>query len=159
MRLRPRLAITLAAALVIFSAAGLYALVDRPRDQLRADPTNPEQIAAGRHFYDLACASCHGKNLEGEKNWQSPLPTGGLPAPPHNEGGHTWHHPDEILFRITKFGGAAEAPPGFKSNMPGFAGSLSDEQIWAILAYIKSRWPASIRSRQADIDRRYRGQR
>ena len=27
-----------------------------------------------------------------------------LPAPPHNETGHTWHHPDEMLFAITKYG-------------------------------------------------------
>ncbi len=137
---------------------GLYVSLERPSTSLRADPTNAEQVAVGQRFYDLTCASCHGKNLEGEKNWQSPLPTGGLPAPPHDESGHTWHHPDEILFRITKFGGAAEAPAGFKSNMPGFEGALSDAQIWAILAYIKSRWPEHIQRRQADINSRYRGQ-
>ncbi len=110
----------------------------------------------GQRFYDLACASCHGKNLEGQPNWQSPLPAGGLPAPPHDESGHTWHHPDEILFRITKLGGAAEAPAGFKSNMPAFSGVLTDEQIWATLAYIKSRWPESIQRRQADASSRYK---
>jgi mono/diheme cytochrome c family protein len=156
LRLRSWPVIAIATAFVAVVAASLYALLDRSRGQLRADPTNPEQVAAGQHFYDLTCATCHGKNLEGEKNWQSPLPTGGLPAPPHDESGHTWHHPDEILFRVTKLGGGAEAPPGFKSNMPAFSGSLSDEQIWAILAYIKSRWPPHIRSRQAEIDRRNR---
>ncbi len=156
MHLRARHVIAIA-AFVAVSGIGLYVFLERPRStSLRADPTNLEQVAAGLRFYDLSCASCHGKNLEGEKNWQSPLPTGGLPAPPHDESGHTWHHPDEILFRITKLGGAAEAPAGFKSNMPEFAGTLSDEQIWAILAYIKSRWPQHIRSRQAEINRRNR---
>ncbi len=123
----------------------------------RADPADPRQVALGNRLYDAACASCHGKDLEGQPEWRSPLPTGGLPAPPHDETGHTWHHPDRILFRITKLGGAAEAPAGFRSNMPAFGGALSDAEIWAILAYIKSRWPEPIRLRQAEIDRRNRG--
>jgi len=36
--------------------------------------------------------------------------------------------------------------------MPAFDGTLSDEQIAAVLAYIKSRWPADIRGRQARIN-------
>ena len=41
------------------------------------------------------------------------------------------------------------SPPGFKSNMPGFEETLSDDQIWAVLAYIKSKWPEQIRRRHA----------
>jgi mono/diheme cytochrome c family protein len=37
--------------------------------------------------------------------------------------------------------------------MPAFGQSLSDRDIAAVLAYIKSRWPAEIRERQARIDR------
>jgi mono/diheme cytochrome c family protein len=122
----------------------------------RADPADPQQVASGKPLYEIHCASCHGKELEGQPNWQSRLATGFLPAPPHDESGHTWHHPDQILFRIIKAGGAAEAPAGFKSNMPAFSGALRDEQIWAILAYIKSRWPSDIQARQAEIDRRSR---
>ena len=32
--------------------------------------------------------------------------------------------------------------------MPGFAATLSDTEIWAVLAYIKSTWPADIRAAQ-----------
>jgi mono/diheme cytochrome c family protein len=35
--------------------------------------------------------------------------------------------------------------------MPAFDGVLSDEQIAAVLAYIKSRWPTDIREWQARI--------
>ncbi len=122
-----------------------------------ADPADVQQVERGRTIYASACAACHGKNLEGEPNWQSRRPTGELPAPPHDESGHTWHHPDTILFRITKLGGQAEAPPRFKSNMPAFGEVLSDAEIWAVLAYVKSRWREPIRSRQAEIDRRNRG--
>ena len=88
-------------------------------------------------------------------NWRQPLPEGGLPAPPHDVTGHTWHHADRQLFEITKFGGQAKAPPGFRSNMPGFGGKLSDADIWAVLSYIKSRWPAGVRERQAAINERF----
>jgi len=37
------------------------------------------------------------------------------------------------------------------SDMPAFAGRLSDAQIRAILGYIKSRWPRDIRAYQAMI--------
>jgi len=123
-----------------------------------ADPTDPRQVERGRAVYADACALCHGKNLEGQPNWRVPRPSGDYPAPPHDRDGHTWHHPDRVLFRITKHGGQAEAPPGFKSGMPGFGNALSDADILAVLAYIKSRWPEDIRTRQAEVSRRSRGQ-
>jgi mono/diheme cytochrome c family protein len=117
-----------------------------------ADANKPEQIAAGKILYAENCASCHGGNLEGQKNWRQPLAEGGLPAPPHDETGHTWHHPNELLFRYTKLGGQAIAPAGFKSNMPGFSETMSDDQIWAVLAYIKSQWPEKIRRRHTQFN-------
>jgi mono/diheme cytochrome c family protein len=138
------------AALLLLGGAAAGVLDDRR-------PVNDaQQVERGAALYARACASCHGRNLEGQPDWRRPLPDGGLPAPPHDESGHTWHHPDEVLFRITKFGGAAEAPPGFKSNMPAFAGVLSDDEIRAVLAYIKRSWPEPIRARQAEISRRSR---
>jgi mono/diheme cytochrome c family protein len=102
-----------------------------------ADATDPALVALGRSVYAEHCARCHGRNLEGEPDWATPKADGTLPAPPHAPSGHTWHHGDELLFRYTKEGGAALAPPGFKSAMPGFAATLSDEQIWAVLAFIQ----------------------
>lgn len=144
-------------AVALAAAAGLHAVWDRGDQQSRADPNDAKQVAVGRQLYDAACASCHGRSLEGQANWQTRLPDGFLPAPPHDESGHTWHHPDRILFRITKLGAAAEAPAGYRTNMPGFSATLSDEEIWAILAYIKSTWPEHIRQRQADISARHKG--
>jgi mono/diheme cytochrome c family protein len=63
-----------------------------------------------------------------------------MPAPPHDESGHTWHHPDDMLFDITKHGIARYAPPGYQSDMPAFGGVLSDDEIRAVLAFIKSHW-------------------
>jgi mono/diheme cytochrome c family protein len=117
-----------------------------------ADLRDPE-AELGEQIYRDHCASCHGVELEGQPGGQRPLPDGGLSAPPHGVAGHTSHHPDRLLFEITKFGGQALAPPGHKSNMPAFGQTLSDEEIWAVLAYIKSRWPEEIRARQAEITR------
>ena len=59
-------------------------------------------IFRGQRLYAYSCASCHGINLEGQPNWQSPDANAVLPAPPHDGTGHTWHHDDELLFEYTK---------------------------------------------------------
>ena len=120
-----------------------------------AYPDDLAQVAMGRVVYQQNCGSCHGVRLEGQPNWRVRKPDGKLPAPPHDENGHTWHHPDEQLFRITELG---VKPPlaleGYESDMPAFGDSLTDEQIWAVLAFIKRTWSPEIRRRQ---DRRSQG--
>jgi mono/diheme cytochrome c family protein len=117
-----------------------------------ADAGDAQLVALGRTIYERHCASCHGAHLEGQKNWRERLPNGRLPAPPHNADGHTWHHPDAQLFEITKRG-AANIAPGYQSDMPSFAAVLSDREIWAVLAFIKSTWPPEIQARQARLNR------
>lgn len=107
-----------------------------------------EVLAQGRQVYVDRCASCHGATLEGQPDWKSPLPSGRLPAPPHDASGHTWHHPDDVLFRIVKEGTAAIVGDGYESDMPGFADVLGDAEIRAVLAYIKSTWPERERRHQ-----------
>lgn len=121
-----------------------------------AEVSEAALAAEGQPIYTEFCASCHGADLEGQPNWRTPLSTGGLPAPPHDENGHTWHHPDQLLFALTKFGGQRSAPAGFQSNMPPFEGRLSDREIRAVLAYIRSRWPVAIQERQRRITERAR---
>jgi mono/diheme cytochrome c family protein len=109
----------------------------------RADPGDAGRVALGERVYAQHCASCHGARLEGQPNWRSRLPNGRLPAPPHDATGHTWHHADALLFAITKQGIVPPyAPTGYESDMPAFGRTLSDDEIWAVLAFIKSRWTA-----------------
>jgi mono/diheme cytochrome c family protein len=61
------------------------------------------------------------------------------------------------LFQLTKFGLAALIGQPIETDMPAFDGKLSDEEIWAALAYIKLRWPQKIQQRQADINKRAEG--
>lgn len=113
-------------------------------------PVTAEQVGIGQEVYQAKCASCHGTALEGQPDWKRRLPNGRMPAPPHDASGHTWHHSDNDLFAITK-GGVESVLPGYESDMPAFGDALSDEEIRAVLAYIKSTWPEKSRKFQAAV--------
>ncbi len=142
----------LIAAVVLLAIAIGTALWVQNNPPSRADPDNSQQVSRGQVIYLQHCAACHGRALEGQPDWRVRLASGRLPAPPHDETGHTWHHPDSVLFGITKHGliPGKYAPPGYRSDMPAFAHTLSDEDIWAVLAYIKSSWPQEIRQIQRE---------
>ncbi|MGD9863032.1 MAG: cytochrome c [Pseudodonghicola sp.] len=109
-------------------------------------------IARGREVYAGHCAACHGAALEGQPNWRERDAEGYLPAPPHDETGHTWHHPDEQLLALTWYGTARLVGGNYASRMPGFGGTLSEQDVLAVLAYIKSTWPARIIGRHNEIN-------
>lgn len=118
----------------------------------RADPKNVQQVALGRAIYGQHCAVCHGVKLEGQPNWRRRLANGRLPAPPHDVTGHTWEHPDETLFQVTKRGVQPFVSPNYQTDMRGFGDVLSDEEIWAVLAFIKSTWPPALLERRRPVD-------
>ena len=151
-----RLKVTLAASLVLaVIGAGMLGV----RSSHNVNNSSTADFALGKRLYGEQCASCHGANLKGQAGWESPDADGLLPAPPHDETGHTWHHSDSLLFDYTKQGGqAVMAAQGidFKSGMPGFGETLDDQQIWAILSFIKSTWPErhrEIQSARSQADR------
>ncbi len=92
-------------------------------------------------------------NLEGRPDWQTPDDNGTLPAPPHDETGHKWHHDNRLLFEYTQLGGAAalaaRGANGFVSGMPGFGDTLTNDNIWDILVYIRSIWLERVPENQA----------
>jgi len=133
-----------------------YARAQTAPPASQADPDNTEHVALGQQIYASFCSGCHGVNLEGQPNWRQRLPMGNFPAPPHDDTGHTWHHPDQWLFEVVKFGGKHHAPARYRSAMPAYQEMLSDAEIWAVLAFIKSRWPAAIRAQQAQQNARNR---
>ena len=87
-------------------------------------------------MYAANCASCHGAELKGQPSWQQPKEDGSFPAPPHDSTGHTWHHPDDLLLDIIENGG----DPAFGATMLGFKGQLSEDEMVAVLDFIKSHW-------------------
>jgi mono/diheme cytochrome c family protein len=121
-----------------------------------------QQVVNGERVYMEHCARCHGRYLEGQMNWQTPLPNGRLPAPPHDDSGHSWHHPDSYLFGVTKYGMVPPyAPEGYQSDMPAFAEVLSDQDIIDALLFIRGRWTENALEHQRrvtnDVDGPYKG--
>ncbi|NIQ93745.1 MAG: cytochrome c, partial [Desulfuromonadales bacterium] len=103
------------------------------------DPGDLELVVLGKETYENYCAACHGVDLQGQPSWRQRKPDGRLPAPPHDDSGHTWHHDDETLFVLTKYGAAKLVGSPVPTDMPTFEGVLSDREIRAVLAFIKSR--------------------
>ena len=151
---RPSRFTKIAAAIAAVGALGLIAsAVFGQRAPAGLLPyEDPAALAAGEALYAGHCAVCHGADLEGAPDWQVRDAAGYLPAPPHDATGHTWHHPDTQLFMITKYGTEALVGGDYRSKMIGFGDMLSDAEILAVLAFIKSTWPERIIRRHDEIN-------
>jgi len=107
-------------------------------------------VAKGEQLYHRHCAGCHGEQLQGQADWNTPSESGMLPAPPHDASGHTWHHADDQLFEFVKYGPAiALQDSAYRSIMPAFEELLDDQEILSILVFIRSTWPEQQRVWQA----------
>lgn len=117
-------------------------------------PDNSRLVMLGEGIYLDNCASCHGENLQGQtSDWMSPTADGKLLAPPHDETGHTWHHSDQLLFDLIKFGIAeATGLKGYDTNMPIYNNELTDHEIIAVMSFIKSKWPKQIQDRHDQLN-------
>ena len=137
-----------ASALVFALLAAQQAGAAPPAGRIDADI--PALVARGKTLYAAHCAACHGPKLEGQPDWKKPGRDGRLPAPPHDESGHTWHHGDAELVRVVKRGPVAgeDRPPGYVGNMPAYQSVLGDTEIVAVLSFIKSTWSADYRAWQ-----------
>jgi mono/diheme cytochrome c family protein len=94
-----------------------------------------EQVARGQPLYAARCAGCHGIKGEGAPRWETPLPSGSYPPQPLDGSGHSWHHPLDHLKETIARGGTH---PG--GTMPGFAGTLTDEEQLAVIAAFQNFW-------------------
>ena len=121
-------------------------------NEIRLIPNDLSLVTLGQNIYSENCASCHGIDLEGQENWQKRDDEGYLPAPPHDETGHTWHHPDEYLFLMTKYGIEKIIGKKYLNNMPAYKDILTDNEIIAVLSFIKSKWPNQIQEIHNNIN-------
>lgn len=146
-----RVFIAVAAGLVL--ALAVHLLTGRPSTAAYIDPTDAALVARGKPIYVQHCAACHGASMEGQPNWRERRPDGRLPAPPHDASGHTWHHPDAVLVDIVRHGlvPGKTAPDGYQSDMPAYDQVLPDADVRAVLAYIKSGWPAQEQEAQREV--------
>lgn len=121
------------------------------REHPPGDPGDAEQVAVGEALYSWNCARCHGEDLGGELGWvrketgmsdeQIDKATERLDdiAPAHDESGKTSRHDDAVLFRIIGEG-PEEVLDRPDSRMSGFNDRLAEDEIWAIIAFLKSHW-------------------
>jgi mono/diheme cytochrome c family protein len=141
---------------VAVAVAAAFFYVENDREKAAGtfiSPSDQQLVARGKVVYANHCAACHGANLEGQPNWRDRLPNGRLPAPPHDDTGHTWHHPDAVLIDIIKHGlvPGKTAPSGYESDMPAYGQLLPDADIVAVLAYIKSSWTSEALELQKQV--------
>jgi len=161
MTVKPLALWTAGASLALLVAgAGYFSLRANDRStaaQHSLRPDDPQVLRVGERIYAQQCAACHGAKGEGQADWRDRGADGLLPAPPHDPSGHTWHHPDEQLFAITKQGLAQLInQPDYRTAMPIYSGVLSDDEIVAVLSWIKAQWPPEIRQRHDEINVQYR---
>jgi len=147
MKIISKWSIAVFAAVVLASSGAWYLTAMNKEPGILFSPDSTSVVAAGLKIYQENCAACHGANLEGQPNWQTPLENGRLPAPPHNADGHTWHHSERFLFDIMKKGVQGFAGVNYETDMPIYDGILTDDEIIAVLSFIKSTWPDIIRKR------------
>jgi protein SCO1 len=117
-----------------------------------ADADDVAKVTAGKLVYQRWCAGCHGRRLQGQPLWQLEDQYAGRRAPAHDQSGHTWAHSDEELFYMARDGRFPSSSPAAPTYMPAYADSLTDQQILAVIAYIKGTWPIGLRVSQAMLN-------
>lgn len=142
-----------AVGVALVGGAALFYRVGYDDGPAFIDPADQALVMQGKAIYAANCAACHGEALQGQPNWRERMSNGRLPAPPHDKTGHTWHHPDALLIDMVKNGLVAgrTAPPGYQSDMPAYGTIMTDEEIIAVLAYIKSSWPSQVLQAQKEV--------
>ncbi len=103
-------------ALVVLAAAG-WATGD------------PARLAKGREVYLQGCVLCHGQDGRGNPEWESAV------RPVEFSDCGTTAEPTEQWETIVKKGGPAR---GLASVMPAFGDAYGDEEIAAVVAYIRT---------------------
>ena len=139
--------------IIIVLLIGSYFLLFQSKhvqEEVNTSNTNLEEVSAklelGKVLYYTHCASCHGNNLQGQPKWKTSLDEDGHNyAPPLNGTGHTWHHSEEQLYNIIRYG-LTFYNQNYKGKMKG-NDQLSDGDVLSILEYIKSVWPESIQKK------------
>lgn len=139
--------------IIIVLLIGSYFLLFQSKhtqEEVNTTNTTLEEVSAklelGKALYYTHCASCHGENLQGQPKWKTSLDEDGHNyAPPLNGTGHTWHHSEEQLYNIIRYG-LKFYNDNYKGKMKG-NDQLNDEDVWSILQYIKSVWPDSIQKK------------
>jgi mono/diheme cytochrome c family protein len=98
----------------------------------KTSPLAAPELEEAKKLFNRECASCHGEDGKGD------TPTGKALMPPAGnlaEGRlHDAIQDDYIFWRISEGGGF----PPFNSGMTPFKASLSEEQRWQLVHYVRT---------------------
>lgn len=130
---------TIITVVVIGVTANLYIWFVPRNSQARLElPSYPvEQVALGQAIYEATCAACHGADGAG-------YAAEDVPAPALNASEHAWHHTDSQIASWIR---------GGIGQMPAVGAELSNEEIDALLAYLKQWWEPEQLARQTENSR------
>jgi len=96
-------------------------------------PANEKTIAVGRELFVAACLPCHGPAGKGDGPAASTLERNGVKIRPGNlSDSQMWQQTDgEIFWKLTEG----------NSPMPSWSQTLSEEQRWSVISYIRTLAP------------------
>lgn len=129
-------------AMVLCIAVLIYIAGHRPTLDSKADQDNRELVDLGRLTYQQTCMACHGDRLKGKPTWHKTVESQDQAGTPLNADGVTWHLSDPRLFGAIKTGERFKDGKTKRIHAEPFDGKLSDDKIWALIAYFKTTWTA-----------------
>jgi mono/diheme cytochrome c family protein len=120
-------------------AAGLVAVAAASA----AAADDAERLARGRELYQQGCQSCHGADGRGNPQWESAV------RPIEFSDCGTTSEPTEIWTTVVRKGGPSR---GLDPAMPAFEGAYTDDEIGAIVAFIRGFCPDHERYPPGDLN-------
>lgn len=102
--------------------------VGLPNDVRNPFPPTADSVAIGEPIYTATCVACHGESGLGDG-----LAGAGLPKPPADLFVHVPLHSDTILFEFIRDG----IP---QSGMPGQADVKTEDEMWHLVNYLRTRF-------------------
>lgn len=133
---------------------GLALFRANTRNGVDLEGLSPEarQLVIGERVYNSSCTACHKPNMAGQDDWKIPFADGSLKAPPLDETGLLVSYTDDEIEQKIRLGAnSLNEEMRSLSNMPSYDTILSDDEIDAVIAFIKSRWPDEVRDAQSQI--------
>jgi putative copper export protein/mono/diheme cytochrome c family protein len=127
-------------ALAVFAVVGWFALPHMDVLLVPAYPTSfyhspsafaSSSIVEGAALFGQNCVSCHGAGGRGDGALAKTLPV----PPADLTAAHLWMHSDGELFWWV---GHGMVTPENTQAMPGFADTLDEDQLWALIDYIRA---------------------
>lgn len=110
----------------------------------------PKQVQDGELVYATTCAACHGDARTAPPGWRPTL--GGVAPPPRSADRTALGSTDRYLVSIIRDGSAAVHADPTRNRMPPFRDVLSNREVHAVVAYLKTRWPDQVADIGAELE-------